>query len=178
MDTGKKEAPPGALGCGTGQDAYQQHNHHTTAGSPVELVLSRLDKVRQAGPSRWMACCPAHDDKTPSLSIRETGDGTCLLKCFAGCTAGDVVSSIGLSLRDLFPDSRCCPSAPGRPSGGRGSGLSARRRRELEDALLNERLILRMAAADIRAGRASQIDAERAGTAMERVRKIRRLLHG
>jgi putative DNA primase/helicase len=49
-----------------------------------------------------MARCPAHTDKTPSLSIGETDNGAVLLHCHAGCDTGDVLSAIGLSLRDLF----------------------------------------------------------------------------
>ena len=43
--------------------------------SPAENVLSRLDKVRQRQPGQWSARCPAHIDKSPSLSIRETPQG-------------------------------------------------------------------------------------------------------
>lgn len=69
----------------------------------LDKVLSCLDKVKPAGTNKWKACCPAHDDKSPSLAITETSDGTVLLKCWVGCTAQDVVSAIGLELRDLFP---------------------------------------------------------------------------
>lgn len=74
------------------------------AGSAcLDKVLSCLDKVKSAGTNKWKACCPAHDDKSPSLAITETSDGTVLLKCWAGCTAQNIVSAIGLELRDLFP---------------------------------------------------------------------------
>lgn len=69
----------------------------------LEKVLTRLDKVKATGPNKWKACCPAHDDKSPSLSIKETADGTVLLKCWAGCTAAEITGAIGLELRDLFP---------------------------------------------------------------------------
>lgn len=69
----------------------------------LEKVLSCLDKVKPAGANKWKACCPAHDDKTPSLAISETSDGTVLLKCWVGCTAQSIVLAIGLELRDLFP---------------------------------------------------------------------------
>jgi|GEM_PF-899115 len=41
-----------------------------------------------------MARCPAHDDKTPSLSIREASDGTPLFKCFGGCSRGEVMQAL------------------------------------------------------------------------------------
>ena len=69
---------------------------------PVERILSVLDKVRNRGDSSWMACCPAHDDKNPSLSIKETPDGDVLLHCFAGCGVDDVLAALGLEMSDLF----------------------------------------------------------------------------
>lgn len=68
-------------------------------------ILSRLNKVRNTGAGTWVACCPAHQDKSPSLAIREMEDGRILLHCFAGCSAVDVVSAMGFELSDLFPDS-------------------------------------------------------------------------
>lgn len=65
--------------------------------------ISRLEGARPVGPGRWLARCPAHDDKTPSLSVREAEDGRTLLTCFAGCDAGAVAGAVGLTLRDLFP---------------------------------------------------------------------------
>lgn len=66
-------------------------------------LLSRLEKARSTGPSRWIASCPAHVDRTPSLSIREVDDGCVLVNCFGGCAVEDVVAAVGLSLADLFP---------------------------------------------------------------------------
>lgn len=85
------------------------------AGSAcLEKVLSCLDKVRSTGRDRWMACCPAHKDKSPSLAITETPDGVVLLKCFAGCTAHQIVNAIGLEMRDLFPGAAPAHSGPSR----------------------------------------------------------------
>lgn len=76
----------------------------TTDGlAPAERLLLRLDKYRQTGKDKWMACCPAHEDKTPSLSIREEADGKLLIHCFAGCAPDDVLEAVGLRRRDLFP---------------------------------------------------------------------------
>lgn len=69
----------------------------------LNRVLSRLERVRKAGGVFW-ALCPAHDDHHPSLNITETNEGKILLKCWTGCTAQEVVDSIGLELRDLFPE--------------------------------------------------------------------------
>lgn len=69
----------------------------------VETLLSKLEKVKITGPSRWQARCPAHADKRPSLSIRETDDGRVLVHCFVGCSVHEIVQAVGLELSDLFP---------------------------------------------------------------------------
>lgn len=51
----------------------------------------------------WMARCPAHDDRTPSLSIGETADGKVLVKCHAGCPQVQVIAA--LQDRGLWPTS-------------------------------------------------------------------------
>jgi DNA primase len=68
------------------------------------MFVDQLDKVKQTGPNKWMACCPAHDDLTPSLSIAQLDDGRVLIHCFGGCAVEDVVASVGLRLEHLFPD--------------------------------------------------------------------------
>ena len=67
-------------------------------------LLALLDKVRPNGKNQWMACCPAHDDRNPSLSIKEGQDGRVLVHCFAGCGASDVLGAVGMELRDLMPE--------------------------------------------------------------------------
>ena len=67
-------------------------------------LIDRLDDVKQTGASRWLARCPAHDDKRASLSIRELDDGRILIHCFAGCGADEIVAAFGLDLSDLFPE--------------------------------------------------------------------------
>lgn len=71
--------------------------------APIDNALSRLEKVRQRAPGQWSARCPAHADKGPSLSLRESPEGAVLLHCFAGCNTQAVVSAMGLELADLFP---------------------------------------------------------------------------
>jgi hypothetical protein len=68
----------------------------------VAVLLNRLDRVQQRAQGRWIARCPAHPDRSPSLSIRELDDGRVLLHCFAGCEVADVLGAMGLSLADLF----------------------------------------------------------------------------
>ena len=69
----------------------------------VDKLLNGLQKVKRTGNSSWMACCPAHDDRSPSLSIKDNGDGKLMLKCFAGCETIDVLGAIGLDWDDVMP---------------------------------------------------------------------------
>lgn len=70
----------------------------------AELLISRLSRVKQNGSGRWMACCPAHEDRNPSLSVQETADGRVLVQCFAGCDTQNVISAVGLDWSDLMPE--------------------------------------------------------------------------
>jgi len=69
----------------------------------IDNVLSRLDKVKPAGERAWVACCPAHDDREPSLAIAEE-NGLIRMHCFAGCRTKDILDTVGLRWGDLFPD--------------------------------------------------------------------------
>jgi hypothetical protein len=68
----------------------------------IENLLQRLTKVK-GGRGRWTACCPSHEDRSPSLAIRETEDGRILLKCFGGCSVQEIVGAIGMDIGELFP---------------------------------------------------------------------------
>lgn len=48
---------------------------------------------RKAG-ATWMARCPAHDDRAPSLSIADARDGKVLVRCHAGCDQRDVIAAL------------------------------------------------------------------------------------
>lgn len=67
----------------------------------LEELLYRFEKVKSNGEGSYICCCPAHRDKEPSLSIKET-DERILLHCHAGCSAEMVMTAIGLELKDLF----------------------------------------------------------------------------
>jgi DNA primase len=41
-----------------------------------------------------MARCPAHDDREPSLAIRDRDDGTVLVYCHAGCSQERVIAAL------------------------------------------------------------------------------------
>ncbi len=75
----------------------------------VEDLLRRLHGVRRSG-SGYVAHCPAHRDRRPSLSVSEGEDGRVLLHCHAGCSTEAVVGALGLRLADLMPE----PAGDGR----------------------------------------------------------------
>lgn len=57
-------------------------------------------RARRVG-AAWLARCPAHRDRTPSLSIREGRDGRVVLHCFGGCRTADVLRAAGISWHDV-----------------------------------------------------------------------------
>jgi DNA-binding MarR family transcriptional regulator len=69
----------------------------------LDNVLAHLKGVRTSLRG-WKACCPAHADREPSLSIGLGEQGQVLLKCFAGCPIERITEAMGLTLADLFPD--------------------------------------------------------------------------
>ena len=74
-------------------------------------ILGRVDKVRGKN-GRYTASCPAHEDKSPSLALRELDDGRILLHCFGGCSTDAVLGAIGLEMADLFPEKLDSAYAP------------------------------------------------------------------
>ena len=42
----------------------------------------------------WMACCPAHEDGTPSLAINTGENGKILFRCYANCTQDAVIAAL------------------------------------------------------------------------------------
>jgi len=71
--------------------------------TPIAKVLDLLDVIPGPDQHQWMARCPAHDDRVPSLSVAESEEGIVLLWCFAGCPTEKVVRRLGLRWRDLWP---------------------------------------------------------------------------
>ena len=81
--------------------------------SPIDSILGRLDRPREVARGRWRARCPGHSGtNTTALAITEGDDGRVLIRCYAGCEVGAVVTAIGLELKDLFPP------RPAQPGGG------------------------------------------------------------
>jgi hypothetical protein len=58
-------------------------------------VLPQLEGARQCGRG-WIAKCPAHRDRRPSLKVDTGVDGRALLHCFAGCSYPDIIRALRL----------------------------------------------------------------------------------
>lgn len=70
-----------------------------------QSLLASLDKVKSTGKDRWKACCPAHEDKSPSFQLQVASDGRILMHCFSEqCSIEDICASLGVEVKDLFPD--------------------------------------------------------------------------
>jgi len=85
-------------------------------------AASRAKQIVESLGGRWTGShgecrCPAHDDHSPSLSVR-LGDTAILFKCFAGCTSIDVLKALDRQgLHDRAPIS-VAPRAPTRDLSG------------------------------------------------------------
>lgn len=73
-------------------------------GNKLDNFVSRLSKARRTGNDSWIGCCPAHEDKSPSLTVREADEGMLLVHCFAGCSIDAIAGALGFSVSDLMPD--------------------------------------------------------------------------
>lgn len=137
----------------------------------ADCLLSRLEGVRQTGPDRWMARCPAHEDRAASLSVRDMGSRV-LVYDFAGCSAADVVAAAGLELSDLFERSGDDYSQPHRE----------RRPWPATDvlrAVAYEATVAAVGAAAVADGRdITQADRERLVVAAARLREAARIAGG
>jgi hypothetical protein len=132
-------------------------------GEPLDLLLLRLQGVKRHG-ARYMAKCPAHQDKTPSLSLSRGKDGRALVHCYAGCETRDVLAAVGLELRDLFTEN-----------------LSQEQRQQYQRNKLEaerhfERLVVEAAKAEAKAGDLSDESIARLALAQERVEQLDRQL--
>ena len=76
-------------------------------------ILSHFEAATGHRPVRsgsgYETLCPAHDDKTPSLTLREGDDGRTLYCCQRGCTFEAVASALNLKASDFFDGDRADP---------------------------------------------------------------------
>lgn len=135
----------------------------------ITHFLSCLDMVRLGKKNQWMARCPAHDDRSPSLSIGLAEDGRILLHCFAGCAATDITAAVGISASELFP--KC--------EQHHIDQLPEWKKRRFEEQLSMERLIIEMFRNMVKNKEdISPKDQNRFKEALRRIRKLEGALYG
>ena len=136
-------------------------------------ILPKLEKVKAGkAQGQWLACCPAqaHQDRNPSLSIRELQDGRVLLHCWSGCDTRDIVGAIGLDLRCLYPPIEAEPI--------NDQAMPNWREKQFRDFLNFERLVMAIFEADVKANQFKVNDLDRYFLAYERMRKVQGVLNG
>ena len=133
----------------------------------IENLLSRLEKVKKRGQGAWIACCPSHNDRSPSMTIRELDDGRVLMHCFAGCSVDEIIGVLGMSFSDLYPPN---PIEHGKPL--RRAFAAA----DVLEALANETQIIAVAATNL--DKLTTKDRERLMLAAQRVIEGRKLANG
>jgi hypothetical protein len=95
--------------------AASENTHYSANHSPIDRLLSCLDRVKRTGPSTWVASAPTREDKRPSLTIRELDDGRVLVHDFGGDSVEEILGAIGLTFSDLFPPRPADPAHYGKP---------------------------------------------------------------
>lgn len=113
--------------------------------------LGRLEGVRRTGEGRWLCRCPAHQDRTPSLTVRETDDDRLLVHCFAGCAFEDVLAAVGMEPADLMPEKLHGHKRP-------WEGVPGYRQGELMKAVVLEANILKLALGQLMKGVELSVD--------------------
>lgn len=127
-------------------------------------VLDRLEKVT-GSKGKWMACCPAHQDKSPSLAVTETDDRV-LVHCFSGCDTQDVTAAIGLNVADLFYNKLA------------GAEMTERKRQRFEEVLKSERIQVAIINAVEKVERPlTTHERDRRSLGQQRINKIEGALH-
>lgn len=159
---------PGRVGkASCGWEVYQS--------SPIDRLLTRLERVKQTARGQWIARCPAHQDNAPSLSVKQCDDGTILLHDFAGCSPSDVLAAVGLTLADLFPE-RLKPRTPEERRAAREAFKRDSWRAAL-GVLSREATVVGCAAGMLRQGHALTTDDDaRLTLAMQRIEDARAVL--
>lgn len=108
---------------------------HSPMSDPFDNLLSRLQGLKPNGPNSFMALCPAHNDKSPSLAITQTDDGRVIFHCHAGCGPVEVLDSIDFRFQDLYPQSNLT-------SEQRKAYKRQKTKQEIQEALISEMLTL------------------------------------
>lgn len=135
----------------------------------ADVLIARLAGVKVTGKGRWMAKCPAHEDGSPSLSIREMDDGRVLIYDFGGCGSLEVLGALGLSLTDLFAERLTHCAAPLR------GGFTVE---EVLIAIEHETFVARLILEEAKDGPLTELGMARLDTAIRRISNARIVAYG
>lgn len=185
MTTTPERSGPGSVGALPEARSFNRRDANPTAQTvgrpaahtssrPMDALLPRLEGARRSGKG-WIARCPAHDDRTASLTVAEGDDARVLLRCFAGCHVSAVVQAVGLTLSDLFPERVRDLSPLGRQQ-RREAAMAASWAAAL-GVLCREASIVEIAAHDLAEGKPlGEADHARLVTACARIREVQEVL--
>jgi hypothetical protein len=133
----------------------------------IEKLATRLEGVKRTGLGRFVAKCPSHPDKNPSLAVAEK-EGRVLFHCFAGCEPTDILAAVGLTFSDLYPE---------RPVYSKGQSTAAFNPYDVLKCVARETSIVALAAAQVSTGHPlTTADAERVVLAHERLRDAAQMM--
>lgn len=108
--------------------------------------VTHLSGVKRTREGEWLCKCPAHQDKSPSLTVKQADDGKVLIHCFAGCDPELVAIAAGVQFRDLFPASFL----------GESKGTARPPIAACAEILAHQATVLLVIAADMHNGKADQ----------------------
>ncbi len=134
----------------------------------INDFLGYFEKSYKSGKDEYQCLCPAHNDKTASLSIKNLPDGRILIHCFAGCAANDILGAVGLTFDDIVPKRLGDFKPVSRPFNPYG----------VLKAISNETLLVALAGLEVANGKTLlQEDKDRLMIAVNRLREAYELCH-
>lgn len=134
----------------------------------IHEFVTYFEKSYKSGKDEYQCLCPAHDDRTASLGIKELPDGRILINCFAGCNATDILGAVGLSFDDIVPKRLGDFKPVSKPFNPYA----------VLKAISNETLLVALAALELGNGKTLPLeDRDRLMIAAERLRKAYELCH-
>ncbi len=189
----QRQTEPVRAPSGSAKACSSTGNGNATIKEPASItpILDSLECVRPYG-GGYTARCPAHKDRTASLSVTAGNDGRILVYCFAGCSVHAVMAAIGFTISDLFPrrlperiqfeDDPLGDKARRHERDGRQQAQAYALRSKLKacgDVLDLEAKVVLIACGDIERGKTlSEPDHQRLAIAAERIRDARVAIAG
>lgn len=146
------------------------------AADIVDIIGSRIE-LKKAG-KNWMACCPFHQERTPSFTVSEQGQFYYCFGCSAsGDAAGFLMDYEKLSFMEAMEKLSKITGIPiDNDAPGSKPIVSNRRMKELNDAELTEKLVVAIYKKMLADGKEVPVaDKKRASVAEARLREIAKM---